>query len=186
MTCSGVPHHLVTTVHCKSPIVFTHSAHTFTSYSSWTTLILSVRFMLISNLGKTTDKKNSSELQNVPGLWCNITEHERETQPTILFYLEVVVDFLSTNPHYNGIGSYRGFRVQGVRKLQNVATGCSVDPLSNPVVINVLLVHRKGHVQQDTTLWRVHNSIQDKESVLSATFIYWRGPRLHTTLIGSI
>ena len=83
--------------------------------------------------------------------WCNITEHERETQPTILFYLEVVVDFLFTNPHYNGIGSYRCFRVQGVRKLQNVATGCSVDPLSNPVVINILLVHRKGHVQQDTT-----------------------------------
>ena len=71
---------------------------------------------------------------------------------TIFLHLEVVIYFPVTNRHNNFIGSFTSLRVQGVRKLQYFTIRCLVEPLSNPVVVSILLNKTNGRKRE---LW--HN-----------------------------
>lgn len=68
---------------------------------------------------------------------CDLNIHPR---PTIFLHIEPVFDSSSVRLHTDFVWSFRCFRVQGVRKLQEFTFSRLVQPLCNPVPINILLM----------------------------------------------
>lgn len=72
---------------------------------------------------------------------------------TIFLHLEVLLYFFSVHPQRNSVGSFMGLRVQWVRQLKYFPIRCDVQPLSNAVVISILLNTINGNNMNFQYVW---------------------------------